>query len=141
MKNVPATLGLAFALTTGLTVWLFYRAARPSRPTLYLLLAWLLLQSALGLSGFYAAPTAMPPRLTLALGPPLLVVGGLLRSGRGRAYLDGLRLETLILLHTVRLPVELVLLGLFLHRAVPQLLTFEGRNWDIFAGLSAPLVY
>ena len=41
----------------------------------------------------------------------------------------------------MRVPVELVLLGLFLYRAVPQLMTFEGRNWDILSGLSAPLLY
>lgn len=141
MENVPAYLGLAFALVTGLTVWLFYSAAHRSRPTLYVLLAWLLLQAALGLSGFYTLTTTLPPRLLLALAPPLLGIATLFLTGRGRAYLDALRPDTLTLLHTVRVAVELVLLGLFLHGAVPQLMTFEGRNWDILSGLSAPLIY
>lgn len=141
MPPVPAALGLAFALTTGLTVWLFCRAARQSRRTLAVLLAWLLLHTGLGLSNFYVAPEAMPPRLLLALGPPMLLILGLFLAAPGRAYLDGLHLETLTLLHVVRVPVELVLLGLFLYRAAPQLLTFEGRNWDMLSGLSAPLVY
>jgi len=141
MPHVPAALGLAFVLTTGLTVWLFWRAAHQSWATLAVLLAWLLLQAGLGLRYFYVAPAAMPPRLVLALGSPALLILGLFLTARGRTYLDGLRLETLTLLHVVRVPVELVLLSLSLYRAVPQLLTFEGRNWDILSGLSAPLVY
>jgi hypothetical protein len=39
----------------------------------------------------------------------------------------------------VRVPVELVLLWLYQHGEVPQLMTFEGRNLDILSGLTAPL--
>ena len=53
----------------------------------------------------------------------------------------GLRLDGLTLLHVVRIPVELVLFGLFVQGAVPQLMTFEGRNWDILVGLTTPVVY
>lgn len=141
MENVPVALGLAFGLTTGVTVWLFYRAAHRSRLTLGAVLAWLLLQAGLALSGYYALTTPMPPRVLLAVAPPLLLTLGLLGSSTGRGYLDRLRSDYLTLLHTVRLPVELVLLGLFHYGAVPQLMTFEGDNWDIFSGLSAPVMY
>jgi hypothetical protein len=46
-----------------------------------------------------------------------------------------------VLLHTVRIPVELVLFWLSEHGVIPRLLTFEGRNFDIFSGLTAPLIY
>ena len=142
MQNVPLSLGFAFALTTALTLWLFYRAARPAGRTLSGWLAWLALQAGLGLSGFYAAPAGTgPPRLPLLLGPPLGWIVGRLLTARGRAWLDGLRLPALTLLHIVRVPVELVLLALYHYGAVPRLMTFEGRNWDVLAGLSAPLVY
>lgn len=45
------------------------------------------------------------------------------------------------MLHTVRVAVELVLFGLFTQQAVPELMTFAGRNFDILAGLTAPLVF
>jgi hypothetical protein len=141
MGNVPVALGLAFVLTTGLAVWLFYRAMHQSARTLYVLLAWLLLQAGLSLQGVYVAPEAMPPRLALALVPTLLVIGVLFLTHRGRVYVDGLQLDTLTWLHVVRVPVELVLFGLFLYQVVPERMTFEGRNWDILSGLSAPLVY
>ncbi|TGE24825.1 hypothetical protein E5K00_06380 [Hymenobacter aquaticus] len=142
MSTVPLALSLAFGLTTALAVGLFYRAAHQSRPTLYLLLAWLAGQGAVAGTGFFSgAPQALPPRLALVLAPALLLIATLFLTARGRAYLDALRPEWLTLLHVVRVPVELVLLGLFLHGAVPQLMTFEGRNWDILSGLSAPVVW
>jgi hypothetical protein len=135
---LPPVLGPAFMLTTALAVGLYYYAVpRPGRS----LLAWLLVQAALGLSGFYTNTTSWPPHLGLLLVPPLALLAGLLGTGRGRRYLAGLRLEALTLLHVVRLPVELVLLALYRHGAVPQSMTFEGRNWDIVMGLSAPVVY
>ena len=39
-----------------------------------------------------------------------------------------------------KIPVELVLFWLFIHKAVPQLMTFEGRNFDIIAGITAPII-
>lgn len=140
LPNIPF-IGLVFGLTTGLAVWLFCRAPHRAGRTLLVLLAWLLLQAAVGLSGFYTVADTLPPRLALLLGPPLLAIGGLFATAAGRRYLGGLRLEFLTLLHVVRIPVELVLFGLFLHKAVPQLMTFEGRNGDILAGLTAPVVY
>ncbi|GAA3994540.1 hypothetical protein GCM10022408_01160 [Hymenobacter fastidiosus] len=140
METIPVALHLAFGLTTALAVWLFYRAAHRSGQVLAVLLSWLLIQGAVAGSGFYTVTDTLPPRLALALGPPLLAILLLLLTSRGRRFVDGLRLETLTLLHVVRIPVELVLLGLFLHRAVPRLMTFEGRNWDILTGLTAPVV-
>jgi hypothetical protein len=37
-------------------------------------------------------------------------------------------------------PVEIVLLWLYQAGQVPQLMTFEGRNFDILSGLTAPVV-
>ncbi|MGI4735434.1 MAG: hypothetical protein ACRYG7_09665 [Janthinobacterium lividum] len=141
LPDLPPFLGLAFGLTTALAVGLFYYAAHHSGRTLLVLLAWLLVQAALSMSGFYTVATGWPPRLGLLLLPPLVLTLVLLSTTRGRRYLDGLRLDTITLVHVVRLPVELVLLGLFLHRAIPQSMTFEGHNWDILMGLSAPVMY
>ncbi|GAB3846051.1 hypothetical protein GCM10028822_05480 [Hymenobacter terrigena] len=143
MHTLPNTalLSLTFGLTTGLAVWLFYLAAQRSKRVLQVLLAWLLMQGVVGLSGFYTISNTLPPRLALLLGSPLLLVVVLFATAAGRRWLDGLRLDILTLLHVVRFPVELVLFGLYLQKAVPLLMTFEGRNWDILLGLTAPVVY
>jgi hypothetical protein len=141
MEPFPLALGLAFGAITAFAVGMFYLAARRSGRTLAVLLAWLLVQTGLGLSGFYTVTNTIPPHFALLVGPPVLFIIALLATPAGRRYLDGLRLEVLTLLHVVRVPVELVLLGLFLHHAVPQLMTFEGRNFDILSGLTAPFIY
>ncbi|WP_092670273.1 hypothetical protein [Hymenobacter arizonensis] len=141
MENLPAYIGITFVFTTGLTVWLFYRAAHESRRVLGLVLLWLLVQGVAGLSGFYTATNTLPPFFLLMVGLPMLAIATLFITTRGQAFLKGLRIEVLMLLHIVRVPVELVLYWLYLHGAVPELMTFEGRNWDILSGLSAPAVF
>ena len=141
MPPVPLALDLAFALTTALTLGLLLWAGARGRRLLLGLLLWLLVQAALALSGFYAVTDTLPPRFVLVVGPPLLGLVALFATARGRRFLDALRPGRLTLLHVVRVPVELVLFGLYHYQAVPRLMTFEGRNWDILMGLSAPLVY
>ncbi|UOQ99928.1 hypothetical protein MUN81_10600 [Hymenobacter sp. 5317J-9] len=141
MEHVPITLGIAFAVIALLAVAIFYRAARHSRATLAVLVAWLGLQALVALSGFFAVTNTVPPRALGLVAPPVLLILLLLGTPRGRHYLDRLDLRALTLLHLVRIPVELVLYGLFVHKAVPELMTFSGRNWDILSGLSAPAIY
>jgi hypothetical protein len=50
----------------------------------------------------------------------------------------GLDKKILTLLHIIRIPVELGLYWLFIYKAIPQLMTFEGRNFDILVGLTVP---
>jgi hypothetical protein len=49
-------------------------------------------------------------------------------------------LRTLTALHIIRVPVELTLLWLFQAGLEPQAMTFEGSNFDILSGLTAPIV-
>ena len=44
-------------------------------------------------------------------------------------------------MHIVRIPAEFVLLCLFLNKTVPGIMTFEGRNFDILSGFTAPLIW
>ena len=141
MLPVPAYLSVVFILTTLLAVALFAWAAGWSGRVLALLAGWLLVQGGMAFIGFYTHSAGLPPRFALLLLPPLVLIVGLFLTRRGRAWLAGLPLGRLTLLHMVRIPVELVLLSLYCAGAVPQLMTFEGRNFDILAGLTAPVVY
>ncbi|SNC67650.1 hypothetical protein SAMN06265337_2024 [Hymenobacter gelipurpurascens] len=142
----PVGLAVAFgAITLGTVLW-FWLAVRRAAPkavgaVLLGLAAWLAVQAGLAVQGFYQELAPRPPRLLLfAILPTLLVMGALFATKPGRRFLDALPLGHLTYLNVVRVPVELVLYGLFLAGQVPQLMTFEGRNWDIVAGLTAPLV-
>ena len=141
IPELPMYLNILFIATTLLAVFLFYKAANQSGTTLIIIVAWLLLQAAVAFTGFYKITTGFPPRFALLAFPAVLFIAILFITAKGRTYLDSLDAKTLTLLHIVRIPVELTLYWLFLNKAVPQVMTFAGRNYDIIAGLSAPIVY
>jgi hypothetical protein len=141
MENIPTYISIVFGLTTILTVGLFYKATNNSKVTLIIILSWLLLQTFIGLSGFYKVTDTIPPRFLLLVLPPLLLITGLFATSKGRQFVDALDAKTLTLLHTVRIPVEIVLFWLFVNKTVPELMTFEGRNFDILSGLTAPIIF
>lgn len=142
MENLPYYIGIIFILTTLVTVGLFYKAARKDpNLTMIVLLTWIAIQAFIAITGFYTKTTGTPPRFLLLVLPPLICIICLFTTAKGKQYLDGLDSKTLTLLHTIRIPVELVLFWLYVHQWVPQLMTFEGRNFDILSGLSAPVVF
>jgi hypothetical protein len=65
----------------------------------------------------------------------------LFNTKNGKTYIDGLDLKKITLLHVIRIPVEIVLFGLFTVKLVPQLMTFEGANFDLFSGIFAIVMY
>jgi len=126
---------------TLLTVWLFYEATNRSKPVLIIAAVWLLLQALLGLSGFYANTNTAPPRFALLGLPPLALIIGVFASAKGKRFVDSLNLKKLTFLHTIRILVELMLLNLSIRTLIPQLMTFEGRNFDVISGATAPFMF
>ena len=141
MENLPIYISLIFGLTTILTALIFFKASGNSKLVLIILLIWIDIQVFVGLSGFYTVTDTMPPRFLLLVLPPLLLVAFLFITAKGKQFIDHLNIKHLTLLHTIRIPVELVLFWLCMNKAVPQLMTFEGRNFDILSGFTAPVVY
>lgn len=141
MDNLPIHINAVFGITTFLTVWLFYKAANNSKTFLVITIVWLAIQSVISVSGFYVVTSATPPRFPLLIVPPLLSIILLFITARGRKFLDSLDAKTMTILHTIRIPVEIVLLWLSMYQMVPKLMTFEGRNFDIISGLTAPLIF
>lgn len=147
VQGIPFYIQLSFFLTIiASTVWFYFSLLEGGPRSAIqrvglLLLAWIFLQSGLSLAGFYSRdPSALPPPFLLLVLPPFLTILGIFFSARGLAFIDRLSIWHLTLLHLVRIPVEMVLYWLFLEQWVPEAMTFAGRNWDILAGLSAPLV-
>lgn len=142
MLSAPYYIPLLFLITTAISVIWFWQAANKNTKILYLILVWCILQSAVALSGFYTYTNSLPPRFVLLVGPALLTIGLLFAFHKSRTWLDSLNLQKLTLLHSVRFPVELVLYWLSLEHLVPELMTFEGLNFDILSGLTAtPILY
>jgi hypothetical protein len=141
IPHLPMYVNIVFILTTLLTIFFFYKATSNSKATLVILFAWIILQAILGLSEFYTITNTFPPRFALLALPAILLIMGLFVTANGKHYIDRLDTKTLTILHIVRIPVELCLYWLFVNKSMPQLMTFEGRNFDIVAGLTAPFVF
>jgi hypothetical protein len=141
MEQIPNYLNIFFGLTTLFTIGIFYWAANQSKFTLIILLSWLILQFIIGTTGFYTITEGIPPRFLLLILPPFIFIIGLFSTTKGLLFVDRLNIRTLTMLHVVRIPVEFVLYGLYVYKTVPELMTFEGRNYDIISGLTAPIIY
>jgi len=141
MDNLPGYIYLVFGLTLLLAILLFYKATNYSKSFLTLIFVWIVFQSIISLSGFYKIANTLPPRFGLLIIPALVFIIIQFNTKKGKQFTDGLNIKTLTLFHIVRIPVELVLYWLFLQKTVPELMTFEGRNFDIFSGLSAPIIF
>jgi hypothetical protein len=141
IDSLPQYVSLIFIATTLLAVYLFFLAAKKSIPALAIILLWMILQGMLAYIGFYKTVNTIPPRFIFLVAPPLLVILFLFLTKKGKAFIDGMNLKTLTLLHIIRIPVEIVLWLLCLYKFVPELMTFGGRNFDIASGITAPLIW
>ncbi len=141
MENVSIIIILLFSLTTVVAVWLLFKAARYSKTLMTIVLTWSIVQSILGILGFYAQWDSVPPRFFFLIGPPLISIVILLVSKGGKRFIESLNIETLTIIHIIRIPVEISLYYLLMARLIPQSMTFEGSNLDIISGITAPLLY
>ncbi len=140
MAPAPLYLSIIFSITVILTLFFLGSTFKNAHIPITILLIWLIIQSLIASTGFYTVTNTLPPRMMALLAPPILCIALLFISAKGRNYIDTLNTEWLNWLHTVRVPVEICLLLLFNAGLVPKLMTFEGINFDIISGLSAPLV-
>jgi hypothetical protein len=147
IEGLPAYIPVVFVLTTLLTVGIFlYAIVRagissvPARLLAAFTVLWLIFQAVLALNGFFQNFDVLPPR-TFAFGPLPFFLLTFVYLLFCRSFLASLPLSVLTWIHVIRIPVELCLLFLFQNSLVPIEMTFEGRNFDILSGITAPLVY
>jgi hypothetical protein len=119
---------------------MFYYASHKNWKIVAVFVLWGVLHCTLGISGFYENTETIPPRLMLVVFPMMPIVLTSIFSAKMKHWLSTLKLKHLMYVHMVRIPVEFTLFWLFTASYVPELITFEGRNFDIIAGITAPLV-
>jgi len=140
IENLPNWISLLFVLTTLATIVFFHFSNGKPKILTSLIIIWSILQAILAYSGFYQNAQAMPPRFGLILIPTTLIIIYSLLPKQRRNILKRRNIKVSTFLHVIRLPVEIVLLQLFIHKMVPELMTFEGRNFDIIMGITAPII-
>lgn len=151
IDNLPTYISLTFGLTTVATLLLFIWTIKNSTfeqtrkiatPIFIGLTIWLAIQAFLTVKNIYNSDTnTFPPKIILiGILPVILTILLLFTTSKGRRFIDSLPLKNLTYLNIVRIPVEIILFWLFLNKAIPELMTFEGRNFDIIAGITAPFI-
>jgi hypothetical protein len=140
IDNLPVYINLLFGAVVLITIIWFAFAAR-SKAFVIIIICWTILQTILGLKGIYQDITAMPPRIML-LGvlPAMVAIVITFLTAKGKMFMDNISLKTLTYFHSIRIPVEIVLLLLYRNKLIPVNITFEGTNFDIFSGVTASLV-
>lgn len=148
IENLPGYISITFILTTFLTIGFLFYAIRQTvfdtvaaKTVIFLVNFWIFFQGIFALSGFYQNTKALPPRfLTFAILPSLLLIISLFIFAR-KSFIEPLPLKILTLLHVIRIPVELILHWLYENKTIPQIMTYEGWNFDILSGITAPIVF
>ena len=148
IENLPGYISITFILTTFLTVGFLLYAVKqtvfetiPAKIFIFLLSFWIFFQAILSINGFHQNSAAFPPRLVLFGVFPALLLLIIYFIFFRQNFIEKLPLKILTILSVVRIPVEIVLLWLFQNQFVPQSMTFEGRNFDILSGITAPIIY
>jgi hypothetical protein len=148
IENLPSFISIIFILTTFLTIgFLFYAIKQTiidsthARIVIFLIGFSIFLQAILALGGFYQNTSTVPPRLFLfAVLPALLLIISLFVFAR-KSFIEPLPLKILTILHIIRIPVELILHQLYENKLIPQIMTYEGWNFDILSGITAPFMF
>lgn len=98
---------------------------------------WLVLTGVLAQQGYLADFGAMPPRFGLAVVPAfvaMLVLGFSPFAARLAVWLPH---HAILYAQSFRIAMEWILWDLTLHGAMPRVMSFEGRNFDLLTGVSA----
>lgn len=141
MENLPIYISILFVVITLVSIgWLYY-ASNQSKKVIGVLIFWFLVQTVLGMAGFYEDSSTFPPNIVkFGILPVVIFIATLFLTQKGRAYIDGLNLERVTYMHSMRIFVEIILALLFHQGVISVLQTFEGANFDILSGLTAPIV-
>jgi len=108
--------------------------------TIIVLLVWLTFTLIIGVSGFLNDFTSMPPKLLLITLPPFLFLLVILLSKQFHELCAPLDNFWFIYPQTFRVLMEFILWLLYKYGIIPVQMTFEGRNFDILVGLTAPII-
>lgn len=114
--------------------------ARGGRLTLFasvIALAWVSLIGVLAVNGFFEDVTQLPPRPVVAMLAWLPVVIALTYTKAFRRLALATPPQWIIYFQSFRIAVELLLFQAFVRGVMPVQMTFEGRNFDIVAGVLA----
>ena len=140
IENLPIWIEILFILTCIVTIGLFYYSNNKPNILILFIIILSIGQSTLAYNDFYQITDSFPPRFLFIILPSLLIIIYGLLPKQTAWIINNRNTKISTFIHLVRLPVEIVLLYLFLNNMIPQLMTFEAMNFDIIIGITAPII-
>jgi hypothetical protein len=116
------------------------RIERAIRWSVIVLGTWAIFISYFAFRGFFSNFSTFPPRMAIVFVVPLVAILFLTFSRKLKEILLHLPPEKIIRLQVFRVFVEILIWMLLLQKLLPIQMSFEGRNFDILTGLTAPVV-
>jgi len=108
--------------------------------TRIVLAGWLGLIGILAKQGVFFDFRSLPPKFAFAFIPSLVAMLVLAFSPSARRVAEALPAHWLIWPQSFRILIEIVLWQLYLQGRIAREMTFEGRNFDILVGATAPII-
>ena len=143
-------ISLVFALAFLILIVVYIAGTRAKLPaeehrngivvTIVMLLVWLAFTLIIATSGFLADFTSMPPHLLLVTLPPLIFILVLVSSKTFIALTEHFNIFWLVYAQSFRILMEFILWLLYRYNVISVQMTFEGYNFDILVGITAPFV-
>lgn len=130
-------LPVSFILLTLAVLLLFCFATSGNRYALLFQLAWLPLAGIPAYYGFFEDTSPMPPRFIIIFAGVIIMISYLYKRLKQVTF----NLRYALLIHGLRIPVEMGLEQLYRKGLIPQLMTYHGWNFDILIGITAILLW
>ena len=108
--------------------------------SILIIFVWLAFTNIIAMSGLLIDLSEMPPKLLLVTLPPLVFILMLFLSKPFHELFESIGHFWIIYAQSFRILMEFILWLLYRYNVIPIQMTFEGRNFDILIGLSAPFV-
>lgn len=147
MLDLPAFIPYLFVAITIATLLFIIAAVDKATPRKInftttivgtIIIIWLFLTALGAYYGFFEDFEARPPRLFILFLVNAIAMIVLFANKKSRALIQKLPITILTFIHIIRIPVEMVLWWLANEGMLDHKLTFEGSNFDILIGITAP---
>jgi hypothetical protein len=120
--------------------WSDHRKTKIKNIILGSLITWGVFVSVWSGSGIMGNFSNFPFNFIPVVAIPLVTITIVTLTGTFKQILSKIAAEKIIQLQSFRFFVEILLWMLFISSAAPIQMTFEGRNFDILSGITAPLI-
>ena len=137
-------IGFGFIALTLVFFWLLLKLLRPAlsprafRGTVLALAGWAIFLAVWAFSGMASRFDLFPINMAPVLVIPLVSILVITFLPATRSVLAQIDPKSIARLQVFRVFVEILLWAMFVENLLPVQMTFEGRNWDILSGLTAP---